>query len=200
MPGGGSVDDDQVGEGLAFELLDLAEDQHVADAGDGRRHHVEDPRARQPFGHAPQAVIFEILHERVVGRQPPGPHRAGRPAVGSDRGARQQDLFVAQVLVPSERRGDAGLALELHDEDREPGVGGHPGQRRGHGRLADATLAGDDEDVALCAEGTHVHAGPSVVAGFAPQRGRSRQDLVKTLEHRAIPGDSLARGGGSEVP
>ena len=64
----------------------------------------------------------------------------------------------------AEGGGDARLALELHDEDRFARVGGHAGQRRGHGRLAHATLAGDDEDVALCAEGTHVHAGPSVVA------------------------------------
>ena len=76
MAGGGRVDDDQVGDRLALELLDLAEDEHVADARDGRRHHVDHPRADQPFGDAAQAVVLEVLHQGVVGRDPPGPHRA----------------------------------------------------------------------------------------------------------------------------
>ena len=77
---------------------------------------------------------------------------------------------------------DARLALELDDEHRFACSGGHFGQCRAHRRLAHATLAGDDEDVALCAEGTHVHAGPSVVAGPRPQIDRRPKILVTPLE------------------
>ncbi len=49
-PVAGAVDQDQVGQGLAVELLDLAQHQHVTDARDGRRDHVEDPRVGQPLG------------------------------------------------------------------------------------------------------------------------------------------------------
>ena len=55
-------------------------------------------------------------------------------------------------------------------------------QCRAHRRLAHAALAGNDDDVALCAEGTHVHAGPSVVAGPHPQIDRRPKILVTPLE------------------
>ena len=186
MASGRRVDHDQVGGRLPLQLLHLAQDQHVADAGDGRRDHVEHPRVRQSLGHAPQAVVLEVLDERVVGGEPPGPHLparppGGRPPAGGPSG-HQDDLLVVEVLVATEGGGNAGLALEFHDEDRFAGAGGHLGERRAHRRLAHAALAGDDEDVALCAEGTHVHAGPSVVAVSAPQIDRRPKILVKPLE------------------
>ena len=131
-----------------------------------------------------QAVVLEILHQRVVGREPPGPHRARRDArAARSRGGRyEQDFFVAEVPVAAEGGRDARLALELDDEHRFARSGGHLGQRRAHRRLAHAALAGDDEDVALCAEGPHVHAGPSVVAGLPPQIDRRTKILVTPLE------------------
>ena len=184
VAGGGGVHQDQVGDAVPLQLLDLAEDQHVADARDGGRDDVEDPGVRQPLGHALQAVVLEILDQRVVGCEPPGPDRAGggppvRPATGRRC---QQDFFVAQVPVAAEGRRDARLALELDDQHRFACSGGHLGQGRAHGRLAHAALAGNDEDVALCAEGTHVHAGPSVVAGPRPQIDRRPKILVTPLE------------------
>ena len=81
MAGGRGVHHDQVGGAVPLQLLDLAEDQDVADARDGGRDHVEDPGVRQPLGDPSQAVVLEILHQRVVGREPPGPDRATpRPA------------------------------------------------------------------------------------------------------------------------
>ena len=156
-PVAGRVDQDQVGHLGPLQLLDLAQDQDVPDAGDRGRHHVQDAGVRQPLGHALQPVVLEILDQRVVGRQAPGPHPLG-----------QGLLLVAQVVPPAEGRGDPGLALELDDEHRFPGVGGHARHGRGHGRLADATLAGQHEDVALSQEGPHVHVAPSVLAVLAP--------------------------------
>jgi hypothetical protein len=48
VAGGGCVHHDQVRHPVLFELLDLAQDQDVPDAGDGGGHDVEDPRAGQP--------------------------------------------------------------------------------------------------------------------------------------------------------
>ena len=115
VPGRRHVDHDQVRHLRTLQLLDLAQDQDVPDAGDGGRHHVQHPRVRQPLGHALQPVILEILDQRVVRCQPPGPHPFG-----------QRLLFVAQVVGPAEGRGDPRLALELDDEHRFSGVGGHP--------------------------------------------------------------------------
>ena len=61
---------------LLLELLDLAQHQHVADAGNGGRHHVEHARAGQPAGHPSQAVALEILDQGVVGRDAPAADRA----------------------------------------------------------------------------------------------------------------------------
>ncbi len=173
MPGRRRVDHDQVRHLRPLQLLDLAQDQDVPDAGDGGRHHVQHPRVRQPLGHALQPVILEILDQRVVRCQPPGPHPFG-----------QRLLSVAQVVGPAEGRGDPRLALELDDEHRFSGVGGHARQRRGHRRLADATLAGHHEDVALSTEGADVHVGPSVVAVLATPIARPPKIQVRTLESR----------------
>ena len=178
MTCGRGIHQDQVGDAVPFELLDLAEDQHVSDARNGGRNDVEEAGAGQPLRHPFQSVVFEILDERIIRGEPPGPNRA--PSARCTR--RQQGLLVAQVPVATEGGRDARLALELDDEHRFACSGGHPGQRRGHGRLAHATLAGNDEDVALCAEGIHVHAGPSVVAGLRPQIDRRAKILVTPLE------------------
>ncbi len=178
MAGGRGVDEDQVGGAVPLQLLDLAEYQHVTDARDGGRDHVEDPGVGQPLRHPFQAVVLEILHQRVVGGEPPGPDRG--PSTW--RGRHQQDFFVAEVPMATEGGRDARLAFELDDKNRFARPGSHLGQRCAHGRLAHAALAGDDDDVALCAEGIHVHAGPSVVARLRPQIDRRPKILVTPLE------------------
>ena len=151
---GRCVDHDQVGSAPLLELLHLAQHQHVADARNGGRHHVEHAGPGQPPRHPPQAVAFEILDQRVIGRDPPTPDRALAPA---GRIPPQDRLLVLEVARPPEGAGQAGLALELDDEHRKSGLSSHPGQRCRHGRLAHTTLAGDDEDVALCGESRRVH-------------------------------------------
>ena len=81
VPGGRGVDDDQVRRATPLELLDLAQHEHVTDAGDGGRDHVEHPRARQALGDASQPVVLEVLDQRVVRREPTRPH--GSSARGS---------------------------------------------------------------------------------------------------------------------
>ena len=70
---------------------------------------------------------------------------------GPDAGG-QRALAVAQHLERSEGGGQAALALQLDDQDRQTGGRGHPGQRGRYRRLADAPLPGDDDDSRLSAE------------------------------------------------
>ena len=153
-PVAGGVDHDQVRRASLLELLHLAQHQHVADAGNGGGHHVEHARPGQPPRHPSQAVTLEILDQRVIGCDPSPPYRALAPA---GRIPPQDRLLVLEVARPPEGAGDPGLAFELDDEHGKSRLSSHPGQRCRHRGLAHATLAGDDEDVALCAESRHVH-------------------------------------------
>ena len=89
-------------------------------------------------------------------------------------------LELFELLLQFFRRGV--IAAPGSIRIRFPCSGSHLGQCRAHRRLAHAALAGDDENVALCAEGPHVHAGPSVVAGPRLQIDRRPKILVTPLE------------------
>ena len=86
VAGGGRVEHDQVGRAGPLELLDLAEHEDVLDAGRGGGDDVEraarcTSRLRDPA----HAVVLEVLEQRVVGRERPGPHvgRAAGPPPGA---------------------------------------------------------------------------------------------------------------------
>ena len=42
------LDEDDVDGGLVGDLLDLSQEEHLADAGDGAGHHIEDARGEEP--------------------------------------------------------------------------------------------------------------------------------------------------------
>ena len=73
VPGGRGVHHDQVGHLVALELLDLAQDQHVADAGDGGGDHVDHAGADQALGDPLQAVVDQVFDQGIVGGDPAGP-------------------------------------------------------------------------------------------------------------------------------
>ena len=54
--------------------------------GHGGGHHVESPRRDQPLGEPPHAVVFQVLHQGVVGGERAGPDR-GRARSGRSRRA-----------------------------------------------------------------------------------------------------------------
>ena len=86
VAGGGGVEHDQVGGLAPLELLDLAEDEDVLDAGRGRGHHVDGPARREPPRDPAHAVVLEVLEQGVVGREGAGPH-VGRARRGRRPGA-----------------------------------------------------------------------------------------------------------------
>ena len=93
----------------------------------------------------------EIVDERGVGSQEPGPH----PDL-------QIDLFVSERRGV-EHGGQARLPFDLDDEHRPTGAPGRDGEGGGDGGLADASLAGDDDDAGGRAEFGHLHC--SIVRG-----------------------------------
>ena len=141
MAGGGGVEHDQVGHAGPLELLHLAEHEDVLDARGGGGHHVEGAAREQAAGDPVQAVVLEVLEEGVVGGEQAGPD-VGR-ALGATAGM-EHDLVVAEGRSAVEAA-DAALALDLHDEGRQPGARRGPGQGGAHGAFADAPLPGHDE-------------------------------------------------------
>jgi hypothetical protein len=176
VPGGRSVDQDQVGDALLLDLLDLAEDEDVADPGDRPGHDVDDPGRQESLGEALHPVVVEVFEQSVVGRDGPGVDDAWwnhRPLVdrpGSQVGGAggvQHLTGIAEPPGTAEGGRDPGPALQLDHQDGQAGAGGQVGQCGHHGGLADTALAGHDQDPALAAEGADVHDAPSVVSAFA---------------------------------
>ena len=77
MTGGRCVDQHQIGDVAALDLLDLPQDEDVPDAGNGPCHQVDDPRGHQSLGDPPHPVVGQVLEQGVIGGDGPGPHRAG---------------------------------------------------------------------------------------------------------------------------
>ena len=150
MAGGRAVDDDDVPVAAALELLDLAEHDDVVDAGRGRRHDVDHARRRQSAGHPPEPVLAQVRLQR---------HRAGdRPRTGCE----------PTSLRPGGRPDELGqhrLAVQLDDQDPQPGVGRGAGEDCRYRGLADASLARHDRDA-----GGSEHAAQDRRAPEAPLR------------------------------
>ena len=150
VAGGRGVHHDEVGHPVALELLDLAEDQDVADARDGRGHHVDDPRGDQPPGDPLEAVVGQVLEEGVVGGDAPAPDAAAR-------GREQAGLLVAEgpgtpKAAPSPARPSSSTS-----RTERPASAAMRADGRGHRGLAHAALAGHHQHAALSAEGGDVH-------------------------------------------
>ncbi len=144
------VQQQQIRFARPLELFHLAEYEDLADARDGRRDDVENPRGDEPLGDPAEAVVHEVLEEGVVRRDHTAVHRAGSAGV-------QQHFVVAEGDLGAEEHGKGAGVVEADDEDLEARIGGHAGKRRRHRRLPDATFAGHDEDPALAAELCPVH-------------------------------------------
>ncbi len=151
VAGGGSVDDHEVGGAGLLDRLHLAEHEDVLHARHRGGDHVERAGRRETLRDPLHPVRHEIVDQRGVGREEPGPH-AGV----------EIDLLVSE-RGRAEHRGQARLALDLDDQDRPPGAGRGHGQRGGHRGLPDAALAGDDHDAGGRAEFGHLHR--SIVGG-----------------------------------
>ena len=114
-------------------------------------------------------ILFMPWSARYSSRASSGVMRRARtdPPARHRLQAGQERLVVGEGAGPAERGRDPRLALELHHQDRQAGVGRHPGQSGGDGGLAHPALARDHEDPALAAEGGDVHVRASV-SGRSP--------------------------------
>ena len=153
MAGGGRVEHDEVGVAAPLELLHLAEDEDVLDAGGGGGHDVEGAGGHEPLRDPRQPVVAEVVEQGLVGGQRAGPHLA---LAGRSPARRQHGLVVVERLL-AEHRGQARLALHLDDEGGQPDPSGGPGDRGGDHRFADAALPGHDEQPRCSEEATRIH-------------------------------------------
>ena len=124
--------------------------------GRGGGHDVEGAARGQPLGDARHPVVAEVLEQGVVGseRASPDVGRAFRPAP-----RRQRDLVVGERLL-AEHRGQSGLALDLHDQRRQPRERGGARQCRRNGGFADAALPGHDDEPGCSEELRWIHGQP----------------------------------------
>ena len=210
VAGGRRVEDDEVGGAVGasrpLELLDLAEHEDVADAGHGGGDHVERAGGHQPLREPPEAVLAEVLEERVVGGERAGPDRPRAP-----RRRGQLHLVVGERIHVEHRRQPA-LALDLDDEGGQAGPGRGAGEHGRHRRFADAALARHDDDTgsreesgvvhvpgSLRRRGSRRHAGAQAmwsvpVRRVPPRRARAPPGGMRP--GRIVPGDRIGRLGG----
>ncbi len=116
-----SVDDDQVVLAGAFELLDLAEHDDVVDPRRRRADDVDDTGAVQSLGDAGEAVVAEVLVERVGRRD-------------------RQHLDVGQQL------GQRRLAVEFDDQHAASGIRCGTGDHSRYRGLPHTALARHHDD------------------------------------------------------
>ncbi len=145
VPGGRRVEHDQVRRPRLFELLHLAEHEDVAHAGHRGRDHVEGARPSETLRDPSHTVGVEVLEQGVVGGEGPGPH------------PRSELRFLVGERSLAEARRQARFALDLDDQHAHARPGRRGGQRGGHRRLADPTLARHDHDPGGRAEALEVH-------------------------------------------
>jgi hypothetical protein len=139
------IEHDEVGHPRPFELLHLAEHQDVPHPGNRGRDHVEGARSTEAARDPSHTVGVEVLEQRVVGREGPGPE------VRSELG-----LLVGQRSLAEARR-QPRFALDLHDQHAHARRRGRRRQGRRHRRLADPALARHDHDPGGRAEALEVH-------------------------------------------
>ena len=122
MPGGGRVDQDQVGGAGPLELLHLAEHEDVLHARDGGRHHVEGPRAAEAREIRRRPWSSRYSSERLVGGEGAGPHaRARAPpprrsAAAAPKHAASPDLpstSTISTLMPARAAATASAAVTV---------------------------------------------------------------------------------------
>ena len=188
VPGGGRVEHDQVGDAGPLELLHLAQHEDVPHAGHRGGDDVERARPTEALRDPSHTVVVEVVEQGVVGgeRARPQPRSELRFLVG-ERGL-------------AEARREPRFALDLDDQHAHARAGRCGGQRGGHRRLADPTLARHDHDPGGRAEALEVHGhrcyGSPHHAPRAPPRSRCSRSSsrVAVLALDAVGGRGDAAG------
>ncbi len=127
MAGGGSVDDDEIGRPVPFEFLDLAEHEEVLEPWRRRGHHRERCRGGSPSQHATDTLEFEVVAERLVGR-----NRAPADLPGTLDPA--QDPIVLVEFTTAEQRPHPRATVDGDEQHVGASSSGGERIRRGHRR------------------------------------------------------------------
>ena len=137
VAGGRRVDDDEVVVALADLVAELADGQDLPDARRGGGDEVERLGQRpDPADDRDLQVELEVLAQRRL-----GVHRHGEDA--------GRDLALGEPGRRGlEERREVALGVDLAGQHPLPALGGQLGQRGGDRRLADAALAGDEDQPA----------------------------------------------------
>ena len=159
VAGRGAVDDDQVPHGTAtvgaLRLIgDLADDEHVAGAGEAGGDELEHLRQRREPGEARHLEVdAQVLLQRLLGVE-----------------AEHADVGLYHLRLERRRRraqsaGQVALGVDLDAEHPPSRVGAEECERGGDRALAGPALAGDEEEVA----------GEQPVEGAAARAGSRRR-------------------------
>ena len=158
------VDDDEVVVALAHLVGELADGEDLLDARRGVGDEVE--RAGQRADAADERDLDEqpqVLAQRVLGVHRHREQVGGRRSRGSNASG-----------VVSNAAASAPLASISHTSVRLPGAGAEVGERGGDRGLADAALAGDEQQLAV----EQVAAGAVMARGQPPKPMRRSPSVV----------------------
>ncbi len=138
VAGGRGVDHDEVVVLLPGLPDHLADGQDLLDPRGGVGHEVQRARQGPDAGHQRDLDLeAQVLLQGLLGVHRHG-EEVGLDLAGLPGGGRG-----------GEEVGQVALGVELTDEGRLAPAGGHQGQGRGDGGLADTTLAGDEDQLAV---------------------------------------------------
>ena len=138
------VDDDEVVVALADLVAELADGEDLLDTGRRGRHEVEHPRHRPDPPHDRDAQVdAHVLVER---------------ALGVHRHRRQAGLHLPRVVADRPALvevGEVALGVDLAHQGALAALRPEQGEAGGDGRLADPSLAGDEDQPAVEEVGAH---------------------------------------------
>jgi hypothetical protein len=131
------VHDDEVEASLLRqeELAQLAEEEEVGETGRGAREVAEGRRGEDACRHEPDG-----------GDRPDEVDEEGVELGGDGPEARGELRLRVAVVGVAEERGGVASSVRGNEQDAPPGGGGPRGERGGDRGLADAPLAGDEEE------------------------------------------------------
>ena len=120
VPGGRGVDDDEVGHARPLELFDLAQDEHVADAGDGGRDDVEHAGGHDALRDPVEAVIGQVLEQRIVGGEAAPADRMGGVEKAPTPRSRRRGVVRRRTRCPAGPRARPAVPRVPHPTPCEP--------------------------------------------------------------------------------
>ena len=137
-----SIEDDEVGDLGCLESFDSTQHEQIPNARGSCGHDVDGAGGHQAAGDASQAVIGQILGQRLIR----GHETAADIGIAIRSSAGVEGLFNACELRCGKEAADWATRGQTDQKRGQSGPSGGPGQGRRHGAFAHASLPGHDED------------------------------------------------------